>query len=327
MGLAVLLVAGCDAPSGRDHAVGDHAMKDTLTGEKPIVIAHRGASGYLPEHTLAAYDMAINMGADFIEPDLVLTKDGHLIARHDYFLGTTTDVADRPEFADHRKIRDGYEGGEWFVEDFTLAEIKTLKARQPFPGRSADHDGLYEVPTFAEVLALAERRSVELGRPIGVYPETKHPAHFKAMELDFVPPLLSALDGFTQPVFIQSFEPDILRELKPKTDHPLIMLVFPTQDGSPNVSLSVPLDVAAEFADGVGPYKELLRDPETGAPSDFVARAHALGLKVHPWTFRDDQVGEGFETIDAEMTFYLDQGIDGLFSDFTDTAVSVRNAR
>lgn len=316
--VVVLCGTGCGALS--DH---ERTMAETLTGEPPIVIAHRGASGYLPEHTLAAYEMAIDMGADFIEPDLVLTKDGHLIARHDYFLGTTTDVAARPDFADRRKTRAGYEEGEWFVEDFTLAEIKTLKARQPFPGRPQDHDGLYDIPTFEDVLALVQRRSAELGRPIGVYPETKHPAHFKALGLDFVPPLLDVLDGFDQPVFIQSFEPDILRELKGRTDHPLIMLVFPLEDGS----LSVPLDVAAEFADGVGPYKELLRDPETGVPSDFVARAHDLGLQVHPWTFRDDQVGKGFETIQAEMNFYLDQGIDGLFSDFTDTAVSVRNAR
>ncbi len=293
----------------------------TLTGALPIIIAHRGASGYLPEHTLAGYDLAIEMGADFIEPDLVLTKDGHLIARHDRYLGMSTNVFDKPEFADRRVKKPGHAEPEWYAEDFTLAEIKTLRARQPFPGRSTDHDDIHEIPTFDQVLALASRRSTELGRSIGVYPETKQPTLFASIGLDFTDPLLSALEGFEQPVFIQSFEPHILMQLKDRTDHPLIMLLLRMDDGTPHI----PLTVAKEFAFGVGPAKTLLIDPQTMQDTGFVAQTHELSMAVHPWTFRDDVVGDGFDSIESELAAYLALGIDGLFSDFSDTAVSARN--
>ncbi|MFN3233270.1 MAG: glycerophosphodiester phosphodiesterase family protein [Alphaproteobacteria bacterium] len=295
----------------------------TLTGDPPIIIAHRGASGYLPEHTLAAYDLAIEMGADFIEPDLVLTSDGHLIARHDRYLGLTTNVSDKPAFADRRTKKPGHAEPEWYAEDFTLAEIKTLKARQPFPGRSDAHDDIHDIATFEQVLELATRRSAELGRSIGVYPETKQPTLFASIGLDFKAPLLDALEGFEQPVFIQSFEPHILMELRELTGRPLIMLLLRMDDGTPHI----PLDMAKDFAFGIGPAKTLLIDSKTGKDTGLVAHAHDLGMAVHPWTFRDDFVGEGFETIDAELNAYLALGIDGLFSDFSDTAVSVRGQR
>ena len=157
----------------------------TLTGEQPAIIAHRGASGYLPEHTLEAYTLAIDLGCDFIEPDLVFTKDGHLVVRHEGYLSPSTDVADHPEFADRKKHSKTFGFEDWFTEDFTLEEIKTLHARQAYPGRSREYDGKFLIPTFMEVLELARAKSKEKARPIGVYPETKHPGHYKKLGHDF----------------------------------------------------------------------------------------------------------------------------------------------
>lgn len=302
----------------------------TLNGEAPIIIAHRGASGYLPEHTLEAYRLAIELGADYIEPDLVLTKDGHLIARHDYYLSGTTDVADHPEFADRKRVLDGRE--DWFVEDFTLSEIRTLKARQGFKGRSKAYDDRFFIPTFDEILTLLADHEASGGHVVGIYPETKHPSHYKAIGLDFVPPLLATLERFgyrdgAAPVFIQSFEPDILRELKNKTDYRLIMLVYPKQDDDPNVGPDIPsvsLEDAAVFAHGVGPSKTLLLD-EQGNDRGFIARAHDLGLMVHVWTLRDDQTGDAFATPLEEYTRFFELGVDGIFTDFTPSGVLYRH--
>ncbi|MBK5920069.1 hypothetical protein CCR80_03315 [Rhodothalassium salexigens] len=298
----------------------------TLTGAAPLVIAHRGASGYLPEHTLEAYALAIELGADFIEPDLVMTRDGHLVVRHDSYLSTTTDVADRPEFADRRTTRG--DRTDWFVDDFSLAEIKTLKARQAFPGRDRDHDDRYEIPSFAEVLRLAAGESARRGRPVGVYPETKHPGHFAARGLDMAQPLLDALATLEAlpgrvPVFIQSFEPEILDRLKAASDWPLIVLVYPVVGADGTVRPSVSLERAATVAEGVGPAEALLVDA-TGADTGFVARAHAAGLAVHPWTHRLDQVPQWAADGRAELRRLYALGIDGIFSDFTDAAVSLR---
>jgi glycerophosphoryl diester phosphodiesterase len=297
----------------------------TLGCGPPMIVAHRGASGYLPEHTLAAYALAIEQGADFIEPDLVITRDGHLVARHERHLGATTDVADRPEFAARRAVKPGRRQADWYVEDFTLAELRTLRARQPFPGRSRDHDGLHPIPTFEEVLALIRDRSAALGRPIGVYPEAKHPEAFRRLGLEFADPLLAALEahGFGPgglPVYIQSFEARLLRELRGRTRIPLVMLLE-DEGGRPNVAL----EEAARFADAVGPAKSLLRDRRTGRDSGFVARAHALGLAVHPWTFRDDRVAPGFTGPAEELRATFALGVDAVFVDFPDTAVAVRN--
>lgn len=291
----------------------------TLDGAEPLVIAHRGASGHLPEHTLEAYALAIELGADYIEPDLVPTKDGHLIARHDYYLSASTDIADRPEFADRRRTIDGRI--DWFVEDFTLAEIRTLRARQAFPGRSTAFDGRFAIPTFDEILALLREREAAIGRPIGVYPETKHPGHFEALGLDFVAPLLAALAryGFSgareDAVFIQSFEPGILRRLDAMTGYRLILLL---ETAEPPGGLT--LEKAAGFVDGIGPSKALLLGADD-SDSGLVARAHALGLAVHIWTLRDDRVAEGFADPAAEYARMFALGVDGIFTDFAGSGV------
>lgn len=300
----------------------------TLSGDPPLVIAHRGASGERPEHTLAAYDLAIAQGADFIEPDLVMTADGALICRHDRFLSTTTDVADRPEFADRRRTQVTSDGPreDWWAEDFTLAEIRTLRAVQPYPGRSRAYDGQETVPTLDEVIALVQRRSDELGRPIGLYPETKSPSHHNAIGLDMVAPLVAALDaagwtGADAPVFVQSFEPEILRDLDARIDTPLVQLVYPDpQTGTANI----PLETLAAFADGVGPNKLLVIDAN-GQATDFVARAHALGLQVHPWTVRDDAPPLDGVSVEVELERLYAAGVDGVFADFPATALSVRD--
>ena len=290
----------------------------TLSGEPPIVIAHRGASGVLPEHTIAAYYKAIQMGADYIEPDLVITKDGHLVARHDRYLSGSTDISDRPEFADRKRTDPSREGEDWFIEDFTLAEIKTLKARQPRAGRTKAYDGLYDIPTFDEVLALVKVSAEIACREIGVYPETKHPDIFDRVGLRHDEAMLDALtkhgfSGADAPVFIQSFEIENLKRLKEKTD---IKLVFLT-DKKPDFS------EIAKTVDGVGPYKELLIDEEAYS-TGFIEEAHAAGLLVHPWTFRDDDPAEGFNHIGIELEVYYRYGVDGVFSDFTDTAFEIR---
>jgi len=285
----------------------------TLDGTPPLIIAHRGASGVLPEHTIEAYARAIEMGADYIEPDLVITKDGHLVARHDRYLSGSTNVSDRSEFADRKVEKPGHDGADWFVEDFTLAEIKTLKARQPREGRSKAYDDLYDIPTFDDVLDLADATGV------GVYPETKQPSAFAAVGLRHDEALISALESYRMnrpdaPVYIQSFELENLKRLNAITD---VQLVFLTED-LPNFT------AIAETVDGIGPYKKLLLD-ESGKDTGFVAAAHAAGLKVHPWTFRDDQLDPNFPNIDIEMKAYFDLGVDGVFSDFPDTALRVRD--
>ncbi|WP_417317507.1 glycerophosphodiester phosphodiesterase family protein [Emcibacter sp.] len=307
-------------------------IEPTLTGEKPVIIAHRGASGYRPEHTLASYSLAIEMGADYIEPDLVMTKDGVMVARHDRYLGTTTDVADHPEFAnrkreDSRTGPDRHEGEEWFVEDFTLAEIKTLRARQVWDSRPNEYDGKFEIPTFEEILSLVKKVKQETGKTVGIYPETKAPGYFKSIGLDFEEPLLAMLnqygyDSREDKIFIQSFEPEILERLNRKTDMKLIMLLWPDE-----MKVMVPnydLDYVATFADGIGPLKFMLLD-EGGRDNGLVKKAHGLGLMVHPYTFRNDQLPDQFKSPEEEYEHYFRMGIDGLFSDFSDTALSARD--
>jgi glycerophosphoryl diester phosphodiesterase len=296
----------------------------TLTGAPPTVIAHRGASGALPEHTLQAYARAIDLGADFVEPDLVITRDGVLVARHERQLGRTTDVSDHPEFADRRVRKDGAAAPDWHVEDFTLAELRTLRARQTFPGRSRALDDQFGLATFDDILALVRAKSREHGRPVGVYAELKTAEVFSRRGLQFIGPLLEAADrhGFGPgrlPLFVQSFDADVLRRLAARADIPVIVLLADA-GGRP----SVPLDEAARFAVGVSAAKSLLIDPETGEDTGLVAEAHRLGLTVFPWTFRNDAVGDGFAGPRAELRAYLDLGVDGVITDFADTAVSVR---
>jgi glycerophosphoryl diester phosphodiesterase len=296
---------------------------------RPLIIGHRGASGYRPEHTLEGYRLAAQMGADFIEPDLVSTKDGILIARHENEIGGTTDAADR--FPDRKttKTVDGQSITGWFTEDFTLAEIKTLRAKERLATRSHEYDGRFQVPTFDEVLDLAQALGRELGRPIGVYPETKHPTYFRGIGLALEPKLLKSLDahGWNRrdaPVFIQSFESANLKILRPQTQVRLIFLV-----SDPALVAGDALKSVVAFADGIGPEKRLVipvgRDGIPAPATDLVARAHAAGLLVHVWTVRIDKEflpagyhGKG----EAEFDALRAAGVDGVFTDFPDVAAN-----
>ena len=284
----------------------------------PIVIAHRGASAHRPEHTLAAYELAIELGADFIEPDVVATRDGVLVARHENEISGTTDVASRPELADRRavKVVDGRTKEGWFTEDLTLAELRTLRARERLPElRGTALDGRFEVPTLEEVVALAERAGV------GVYPETKHPTYFAGLGLALEPPLLAALEGFSGPVFIQSFEAGNLRALRGRTDHPLVRL---TAGAAPDVA------EIAGYADAIGPHKDQVipraEDGRLGEPTSLVAHAHAAGLLVHPWTFRPEPefLPAGMSGSE-ELDRFLALGVDGVFADDPGAAVAARS--
>ena len=288
----------------------------------PIVIAHRGASGERPEHTLAAYELAIEQGADVIEPDLVPTADDVLVARHENEIGGTTDVASHLKFADRRatKTIDGAAVSGWFVEDFTLAELKTLRARERLPelrpGNTA-YDGRFEVPTFAEVLALARRRGV------GVYPETKHPTYFAAIGHPTDALVVDELkrvgwDSADAPVFLQSFEVANLRRLAGTTSVRLIQLldaVGAPADGAAAsyAAMATPEGLAkiAHYAWGIGPSKAMLS-------AALVDDAHAAGLRVHPWTYRAERVflPQRYGDLAAELSDALRLGVDGFFTDF-----------
>ncbi|WP_339689374.1 glycerophosphodiester phosphodiesterase [uncultured Parasphingorhabdus sp.] len=326
----------------------------TLTGAPPVIIAHRGASGERPEHTLAAYQLAIEQGADFIEPDLVLTRDGVLVARHENEISETTDVADRPEFAARRtsKTIDGQEYSGWFTEDFTLAELKMLRARERLPELRAanmQYDGQYEVPTFEEILQLLQKHEKKSGKRIGVYPETKHPGYFATFGLDHDEQMLKLLktygyDGQDDPVFIQSFEVGNLQALNDKTGIRLVQLVA-SEGGPPDrADLSFAsmltadgLKEIATYADGIGPSKDLVIGRNAvgllGKPTGLVDAAHKAGLLVHPWTFRRENhflptdFKSGIDPRDAgdlagEIRAYVAAGVDGLFSDNPAQAVS-----
>jgi glycerophosphoryl diester phosphodiesterase len=300
---------------------------------RPLIIGHRGASGHRPEHTLEGYRLAAEMGADFVEPDLVSTKDGVLIARHENEIGGTTDVAEKFPSRRTTKTVDGQAVTGWFSEDFTLAEIRTLRAKERLPFRSHAYDGQFAIATFDEVIELAQQLGRELNRPIGVYPETKHPTYFRNIGLPLEEKLIASLakHGWNRkdaPVFIQSFEPDSLRRLRGKTSVRLIQL---TSDAS--MVDAAGLKKIAEYADGIGPEKRLIvpigADGSIDKPTDLVQRAHAAGLLVHIWTIRVDKEflpagyhGRG----EAEYEQFRDLGVDGLFTDFPDVAARVLRA-
>jgi glycerophosphoryl diester phosphodiesterase len=299
----------------------------TIAAQPLIIIAHRGASGHRPEHTLEAYRLAVEMGADFIEPDLVSTKDGVLIARHENEIGGTTDVAER--FPDRKRTAsvDGLSITGWFSEDFTLAEIKTLRARERLAFRSHAYDGQFQIPTFDEVIGLAQTLGAGRGRPVGIYPETKHPTYFRSIHLPLEEPLIASLQkhGWNRrdsPVFIQSFEQGNLRDLRGKTEVRLIQLT----SGAAMVE-GDGLKKIAEYADGIGPEKRLVvpvnPDGSLGTPTDLVTRAHAAGLLVHVWTIRVDKefLPAGYQGhAEAEFEQFRQLGVDGVFTDFPDVA-------
>ncbi|KAA1422739.1 glycerophosphodiester phosphodiesterase [Mumia zhuanghuii] len=340
-----------DASASRGHA------------RDAIVIAHRGASGYRPEHTLAAYKLAIRQGADVIEPDIVITKDKVLVARHENEIGGTTDVADHPEFAARKttKTIDGRPVTGWFTEDFTLAELKTLRAKERLPlvrpGNTA-YDGLYEVPTLDEVLDLALKESIRRGRVIGVAPETKHPTYFQSIGNNLEDPLVRILNrrGLNHrwsPVTIQSFESANLKSLSKRVRVPIAQNVNPTGAPYDHVVAGDPttyadmvkpagLKAMAKYADVLSAEKSVLI-PRTasgalGTPTTVVRDAHRAGLDVYSWTFRaenqflpaDFRVGtdpNAHGDLDGELRAFYALGIDGVFSDFPDLAVRARSGR
>ncbi len=311
----------------------------------PIVIAHRGASGLRPEHTLAAYEIAIQQGADFIEPDLVPTSDDVLVARHENEISETTDVADHPEFAARRttKTIDGKAQTGWFVEDFTLREVKTLRARERLPQLRPDntaYDGRYEIPTLAEIIALAKAHHV------GIYPETKHPTYFASIGHSTDALLVHQLraagwDGADAPVFIQSFEVANLRRIHAMTRIRLIQLVAgegaPADGTAPSYAAMLTpagLRNIASYADGIGPDKAQLWDGVI--PTTLVADAHEAGLRVHPWTYRAENYflpahfrrgadPRAHGDLSGEIDAALGQGIDGFFTDYPLVGVQTRD--
>ncbi len=346
---------------------------NTLTGAAPLVIGHRGASGYRPEHTLEAYRLAISMGANYIEPDLVMTRDGHLIARHEPMLGGTTNVASL--FGPERrstKMVDGVATTDYFASDFTLAEIKTMRAIQPSPSRPQQFNGLYEIPTLQEIITLAQAESAATGRQVGIYPEVKHSTFHDSIfgARVFENKLISTLhasygNSGSAPVFIQSFEVGNLQYMNTLTDIRLVQLVDANDvnpDGSldPTAPYGAPYDVVAAggtltfaqmltapglgfiktYADGIGPWKPYLvttvadgidrdgdgvitiRDRRVDGSTGVIDAAHAAGLLVHAYTFRNDASGYGFANPQQEMAYYMNLGVDGVFTDFPDTGVA-----
>jgi glycerophosphoryl diester phosphodiesterase len=312
-----------------------------VAAHRPIVIGHRGASGYVPEHTLTSYFIAIQQGADYAEPDLVMTKDGVLVARHENEISGTTDVADHAEFARRRtrKSIDGVELEGWFTEDFTLAELKTLRARERIPEiRPANtrFNDQFEIPTFDEILRLIQSFRP---RKVGVYPETKHPTYFDDLGLSMDRPLLAALKrygykGPKAPVFIQSFEVVNLKRLRKKTNLPMVQLI--EAEGSPfndkrtyaEIISPAGLKEVATYANAIGPNKSLIiprdSDGKQTAPTSLVRDAHAAGLGLHPWTFRAEAnfLPTGTD-LTSEIQAFVAAGIDGFFTDQPDIGARV----
>jgi glycerophosphoryl diester phosphodiesterase len=373
---AALLVLAASSAGGADD--------DSGTAGGPLVIGHRGGgSGYLPDHTLEAYALGIELGADYVELDLVATKDGHLIVRHEPNLIDTTNVGTLPQFASRKRTVaiDGAPVTGFFASDFTLAELKQLRAVQPLVERGRAFDGMYQIPTLEESILLVKRKSAEKGRRIGIYAETKHPTYHQAIGLPLEDRLLDALRRVDwnrrgAPVFIQSFETANLRYLRTRTDLPLIQLIDAADVASDGaIALNRPYDKPYDwvvsgrsgsfsdllspaglaevrtYADGIGPWKPYVRSSKCievvgGAcadvngdgrvdeadrvllpPTDLVQRAHALGLLVHPFTFRSEQrrlVSDYAGNPSNEYLTFYELGIDGVFTDFADDAVAAR---
>lgn len=325
---ATLALAGCGTTTGAAGGAADGGwVYPTLGRAKPLLIGHRGASGALPEHTLEAFQRALNDGADCIEPDLVMTKDNQLAVRHDTYLSTTTNIASRPEFVSRkrRSTDPEYEGRmDWWVADFTMAELKTLRAVQSFPGRSKAYDGLYQIPTFDEVLQLATSRVTVASKPVCVYPEAKSPAYHAAIgRADMAGAILAALarhgmSAVGSPVFVQSFEPDFVKAMDAQTELPVVMLV--SDKAALDAAMAMP---GAPFWQGLGANTALIMDGN-GKSTGVIEASHARGIPVHAWTFRDETPPKGM-TIDAFITQALSLGLDGFFTDQPFTGYRVRN--
>jgi glycerophosphoryl diester phosphodiesterase len=351
---AALLCAASVLSACGTTATTDHRNPGLSWPPLPAVVGHRGASALRPEHTIAAYQKAIDDGADIIEPDLVSTKDGVLVARHENDITGTTDVAGRAEFADRRatKVIDGLSLTGWFTEDFTLAELKTLRATERIPAHrpaNVAFNGQFQIPTLGEVIALAQQQSALTKRVIGIAPETKHPTYFQSIGLPLEQRLVDELSangyrGNGAAVFIQSFEVANLQQLRTMTDMRLVQLMGSASDapydfiaagnGRTYADLITPegLKQVATYANVVSPYKEVIiartADNELGAPTGFIKDAHAAGLTVFAYTFRPENafLPTSLRTPDvsspsqrgnmaAEISAYLDAGLDGFFTD------------
>ncbi|MER6600446.1 glycerophosphodiester phosphodiesterase [Streptomyces parvus] len=363
LGAAVLGTAALGLPAaaqaaerGRGHGAGGHGSLRDLP--VPTVIGHRGASGYRPEHTLGSYQLALDMGAHIVEQDLVPTKDGHLVCRHENDITGTTDVADHPEFAGRRTTKsiDGVSYTGWFTEDFTLAELKTLRATERIPGNRPDntlYNGRWTVPTFEEVLRWAEKEGRKRGAPVWLYVETKHPTYFRKLGLGLEEPLARLLrrygrDRKNAPLILQSFEPGSVQRLARLVDTPRIVLLSgPTTRPWDFVESGDPRTVAdlvkpaglkwlASFAQGIGPTLDLVIPKDASGrlttPTTLVRDAHAKGLLLHPYTLRNENSflpadfrrgtdPNAYGDVFGACAAYFATGIDGIFADHPDTAL------
>ncbi|GAA4037432.1 glycerophosphodiester phosphodiesterase [Streptomyces shaanxiensis] len=329
---------------------------------KPTIIGHRGASGYRPEHTLGSYQLALDMGADIVEAgDLVPTKDGHLVCRHEPEIGGTTDVADHPEFADRKKTKllDGVSTTGWFTEDFTLAELKTLRATERIPANRPHntlYNGRWEIPTFEEVLKWQDEQTRKRGKQVWIYPELKHPTYFRKLGLGLEERIAKVLhkhgkDRRSSPVIIQSFEPTSIQRLNKLVDNPLVVLLsgpatrpwdfVETGDPRTVADLVKPagLREIASYAQGIGTTLDLIipRDANGNltTPTTLVNDAHKVGLLLHPWTMRNENPflpanfrkgtdADAYGDVFGAYKTYFATGIDGVFTDNPDTGVLAR---
>jgi len=324
---SMMMIACTPLTSPEALSESDSMAWNTRSGKAPLVIAHRGTSGERPEHTEAAYRLALQQGADVIEPDLQMSSDGQLIVRHDPYLSTSTDVADRPEFADRRVERNGR--SDWWVMDFTAAELRGLKSRQVFDDRPRQFDDLHPLLAFADFLDFVLEQERLCGCTIPIEPEVKLPALYAQFGLDPLPALLSVLEARglnveDSAVMIQSFDPDFLKRLRPETPLPLLMLYAGPDEPGANAD-GLPLEAIAEFADGIGANKAVLLNAD-GSSTGFLEQAHALGLDIHTWTIRDDRPPITGETVEDELRALFELGVDAVFTDFPATAVAVRAA-
>jgi glycerophosphoryl diester phosphodiesterase len=302
-----------------------------MTHQTPIIIAHRGASGHWPEHSRPAYEAAIDMGVDFIEPDLVFSSDGHLVCRHDRYLGTTTDISVHPEFADRRVRKPGNLIPQWYAEDFTLDELKKLRCRQAWPNRDQSHNDKYDILTFDELLQIIDKAGQTLGRPLGVCPEIKHAPEMLALGFDFLPAAFAGLNdhGFgtnERPAFFQSFDPATLRRAKEMANTPLVQLIRNEDVNFGALRPSSLAEDAMDYATVIAPHKSLVIGTD-GVDTGFVQRCHDMGKRVHVWAFVPEAVGQGFANMEEEIDAHIELGVDGLFTDFPDRALAVLEAR
>ena len=356
--LMTSLVALLTACNDDDHDI--FVVTPEYKEPKIIVVGHRGASALRPEHTLASYQKAIDDGADFIEPDLVSTKDGVLVARHENEIGGTTNVSVLSQFADRKKTKiiDGTSLTGWFTEDFTLSELNQIKARERIPALRPDnvqYNDQFNIPTLEQIIELAENHYKKTGKVVGLYIETKHPTYFQKQNLSLEDPILKTLAKYQYtrdiaPIYLQSFEVNNLKYFKDQLTlhktlkYAKIIQLYDEKSLSPadfvaqgikttygDMATAQGLTDVAKYANGVGPWKPYIFNETYTAPSDFVKNAHAVNLKVHPYTFRPENnflannLKCSTATTDAskrceagankEYEMYFKAGVDGVFTD------------